>query len=165
MTKVIKAKSYSQERKVWYKKLKETGFNDLENSQGFLKAYASSNFSQTSPHAHESRREYYYLCQQFLNEFKFDSELQKAIWEYHTNGISYRDIAKTVRKVFEDQYKNNLEYILKKHSAEEKKLGEASFDLAKKVKQIKLRRPTPNTIMEVIKSLEDKMKAEYIGKV
>jgi len=42
--------------------------------------------------------EYYDLATRFLNEYPFESERDRAIWAYHAEGISYRNIAKILRK-------------------------------------------------------------------
>lgn len=94
-------------QKEWYKKLKEDtthpdgAFKDIERNEFELQRYASSVLDLIKNHEGEAwlaKRDYYQFAEFFLNEYRFDSELDKTIWEYHTNGVSYRDIAKVLKK-------------------------------------------------------------------
>lgn len=94
---------YKRLKKIWYKKLKESGFNDIEtgdvqvrlkggsSSSRYKKAYGEGVYQQT-------RQEYYYMAHQFLHGYEFKSGLDKAIWEYHVEGISIRKIAYLLKK-------------------------------------------------------------------
>jgi IS30 family transposase len=89
-----KDKQLKRQQKIWYAKLKKEGFKDIEYADGSLKGHAKKrSFVQQ-----QATQEYYYLCYHFLHEYKFDSELERIIWEYHTNGLSARDIAVTLKK-------------------------------------------------------------------
>lgn len=46
----------------------------------------------------EAKQEYYIMAEHFLNEYKFKSNFERIIWEYHTNGMSARNILKTLKK-------------------------------------------------------------------
>ncbi len=89
----------------WYAKLKRSGFDDLEIEEtGLLRggppirnAIPRRDGRDGGPW--ESKAEYYRLAEHFLNEHEFDSKLEKIIWEYHSNGMSVRDIALTLNKV------------------------------------------------------------------
>jgi hypothetical protein len=91
---------YPKLKKIWYKKLKDSGFNDIETPSGDLKG-GSLNWRFNSAFAvrysHASRQEYYYLANQFLESHNFESELHRTIWTYHTEGTSTRDIAKILK--------------------------------------------------------------------
>jgi len=45
---------------------------------------------------HKAKEDYYYMTEQFLNSYDFESGLEKVIWEYHSNGMSKRNITKTL---------------------------------------------------------------------
>ncbi len=64
------------------------------------------------------------MAGQFLNNYNFRSKLEKVIWEYHCNGISYRNIAKLLRKVKTSMTpnKDNINAIINKLEIEMKKL-------------------------------------------
>jgi len=98
-----KQPSYSQLRKIWYGKLKKEGFDDIETTQGYLKDYSSrvmrKNDHENLLDSWPSKIAYYDMCTTFLNEHKFEAKLDQVIWEYHTNGISNRNIAKLLKKV------------------------------------------------------------------
>lgn len=86
-------------QKTWYDKLKANGFEDAESSERHLKFWNTGRLANHDHHVLDNAREYYILAEHFLNDHKFDSELQKVIWEYHANGMSARDIAKILNKV------------------------------------------------------------------
>lgn len=95
-----KPKTYNQLRKEWYKKLKDSGFNDIERRDGeFKDSRGIPTQLRVTKVFWEAKETYYYLAQHFLTEYKFESELEKTIWEYHLNGISYRNISKILEKV------------------------------------------------------------------
>lgn len=84
-------------KELWYKKLRDSGFTDIEYSNESLKTVKRSDHftrkrAQTQYGGFERKRDYYYLANHFLNEHAFEKELHKVIWEYHTNGISIRKI-------------------------------------------------------------------------
>lgn len=85
---------YKQLQEAWYSKLKESGFKDIEYADGSLKSYVPTSFTARDPLMQSVTEEYYRMCYHFLNEYKFESELEKVIWEYHSNGLSARNIYK-----------------------------------------------------------------------
>jgi Mor family transcriptional regulator len=75
----------------WEKKLKASGFVDIENADGSLKAEVDP---RTIAYAlKDGRAEYYSGAAVFLTRFKFASALEKSIWHQHCEGISFRTIA------------------------------------------------------------------------
>lgn len=82
----------------WYKKLKKSGFNDIEQDEDNLKAWSSKFATQKVKDLYESKQAYYYMATQFINDYVFSSKIDQIIWEYHAEGISMRDIAKTLNK-------------------------------------------------------------------
>lgn len=121
----LKKLSYKQEKAKWYKKLKKSGFDDIERDEHRLKVntldrigrntfsrvdYTSDQLSQerlTAKIVHDAKQEYYYKAEHFLNSHKFESEKERVIWEYHANGLSIRDIVKVLNKakIKADRYK------------------------------------------------------------
>jgi hypothetical protein len=89
----------------WYKKLEESGFEDIEDvssKEEFLKTWHSSYFQKRyEPEVFESNETYYRKARSFLEDtFQnvqyglFEKKLDDVIWEKHAEGISLRDIAK-----------------------------------------------------------------------
>jgi hypothetical protein len=89
----------------WYGKLHKSGFDDIEHDEEHLKRNASEPFtSKTRGRRYrdkqvyfESREEYYRLAGRFLNEHKFSDKKEELIWSLHSEGMSIREIAKTLR--------------------------------------------------------------------
>lgn len=105
---------FKELQKNWYKKLKEEGFVDIEKEKHGFKSYIYANGAglvegkknQYSATYRNSKIEYYRAAEHFLNEYKFKSNLDKVIWEYHSNGISTREISKLLAdaKVLKTSY-------------------------------------------------------------
>lgn len=90
---------YEKLRDKWYTKLKKDGFEDIEQDPDTLKGY-SSIFAYK--HTHEEiveKQRYNDMANAFLEQYKFDSTRDRVVWEYHTNGISARDITLLLKKV------------------------------------------------------------------
>ncbi len=84
-------------RALWYKKLQAEGFEDIEQDEDNLKSW-SSQFTRTrSRLSQEARQDYYVLADKFLNEYKFENKVHKAIWEYHCAGVSIRNIVRAMK--------------------------------------------------------------------
>lgn len=86
----------------WNKRLKDSGFEDIENADGSLKPevdYRSMD-STRGDILHDGRQEYYYVAQDFLNRGKFATLLDYTVWKLHTEGTSYRDIGNELKLTF-----------------------------------------------------------------
>ncbi len=89
---------YEKQRDIWYKKLKKEGFDDIESNEDNLKSWSSRFATKRSVELQQDREAYYTMATTFLNSYAFESPLEKAIWEYHVEAISIKDIAKLLRK-------------------------------------------------------------------
>jgi hypothetical protein len=86
---------------IWYKKLKNSGFEDAEKNEIYLHRDARSSRifqANKSQEYYDSVLEYYIMAEHFLNEFKFENEHEATIWAYHSQGVSIRDMVKTFKK-------------------------------------------------------------------
>lgn len=115
--------------KTWYKKLKDSGFNDIEQENGLLKDYSNrfyrSQFKEDSGDSlenkiqsktliNEAKEEYYRLAGQFLHEHNFNSLVDRHIWKSHSEGLSSRAISKNLRIITGKTYnKDNVSAIIK----------------------------------------------------
>lgn len=102
----MKKTEYDKLRKLWYKKLADSGFEDIEYNDTDIKKPAvdihrkidapgsAGNVTRYSKVVWEAKTDYYVMAEHFLNDHKFDNELDKIIWSYHCNGISARNIVK-----------------------------------------------------------------------
>lgn len=89
-------------QKVWDERLANAGFEDIEQREdGNLKSWASSHFASPSSHnptAFQAKEEYYRLAGQFLYDYTFASPLERAIWKYHSEGVSVYKIPQLLKK-------------------------------------------------------------------
>lgn len=92
---------YERLKKLWYKKLEKSGFVDIEQHETNFRGYrytGSAKYGKFSKEWQDSKVEYYNMASEFLSNYKFSSPLEQSIWEYHTNGMSLRNIADTLKK-------------------------------------------------------------------
>jgi len=83
--------------KIWYKKLKESGFQDAEKNEIYLKRDATwAQFNTPTVEVWQAKQDYYLYANQFANEYKFRNEKEAMIWTYHANGMTIRDIVKVL---------------------------------------------------------------------
>lgn len=82
--------------KIWNKKLKDSGFIDIEDTNSplrLLKKWHSNYFYRNySPEVFEARYDYFRITSQFLHYHSFESQLERQVFELHTEGLSYREI-------------------------------------------------------------------------
>jgi hypothetical protein len=99
MTPPRKKSEYEELRAIWYEKLKEEGFKDIESDEHRLKVWSSSKFSKEPVELWQAKEAYYSMAAKFLVDHKFEDKLERIVWEYYSNGMSVRDIATTLNKV------------------------------------------------------------------
>jgi len=86
--------------KIWYDKLKNEGFHDIESGREdrLLKEWSSNFFrNKFNQIKYESTVAYYDAARKILVSHKFKNAIQQKIWEMHTEGISEREIARTLK--------------------------------------------------------------------
>lgn len=96
---------YEKQREIWYKKLKDSGFYDIERDENTLKEYSFLVFSPRRALLQnggwQAKAAYYSMAERFLQEYPFNVETrqgrrERIVWEYHSNAISIRDIVKVL---------------------------------------------------------------------
>jgi hypothetical protein len=102
-TKRRKPKTYKELKTLWYAKLKADGFEDIERSEDMLKVW-STTFTMAVPNSSTpiqlaAKEAYYRFATHFLNDYQFETLRDKIVWEYHSNGMSMRNIVETLKKV------------------------------------------------------------------
>lgn len=90
---------YDKLRAVWYKKLKDDGFEDIESDDHNLKVWSSKFARKKTLVSWQAKAAYYYMAENFLRDYKFVSNREKVIWEYHANALSIREITRLLKKV------------------------------------------------------------------
>lgn len=94
-----KTKTFLELDKEWKKKLKDSGFNDIEDESENIDR-GSWDFRTTKVmNSFNTKSEYYYRATQFLNDYNFDTALDKTVWMYHAEAIGVRDISKLLIKL------------------------------------------------------------------
>jgi len=106
-------------QKKWYKKLEKSGFEDAERPDGNLKWWASR-FDRKwyNPTADAAKEAYYRFAGQFLHGHTFEDPMEREIWALHSEGVSMRNIVKTLRKRYRGIYVLKTNDIIKRLSAQ-----------------------------------------------
>lgn len=93
-------------RDEWYKKLKEQGFEDIEDINSpreMLKTWHSRDFARRfNEDRFSAKQEYFLAAVHLLERFKFETALDKEIWTLHADGKSLREIAAITQRVSKD---------------------------------------------------------------
>lgn len=104
-------------QQIWYEKLKASGFEDQENAAGYMKDWPSVRLRrQYTPEAFKEKQDYYRIASQLLHEDIFKNDLEKQIWERHTEGITMREIATELRAEYPTINKDSVHGVISKLS-------------------------------------------------
>lgn len=96
-------KEFAALQKEWYDYLKHKGFEDIEWVD-HRTGYGQNSDNLKSPSSYVAKQydpaveEYYRKCRIYLEHGEFESKLLRYVFQLHTEGLSYRKIAKEVRK-------------------------------------------------------------------
>lgn len=86
-------------QKVWYKKLKDTGFKDMEDPNGPRNGgRGAPRVDNITDMQQEMIREYYSRARQFLQEHTFEDAVDRFVWEHFSEGTSVREISIKLEK-------------------------------------------------------------------
>lgn len=87
--KFFETAEFKRLNKQWRKRLKRSGFKDIERSESQLSSYSYEIFRNYSPFIED----YYAKTLNFLNSYKFECETDRFIWKLYCDGCSYRQIS------------------------------------------------------------------------
>ncbi len=83
-------------RKEWYSYLKQEGFEDIEKGEQLVdegQRFLLDNKAFQSPQTFHAQVNYYQWARSKVNDGEFKAERDKLIWEYHSEGLSGRQMA------------------------------------------------------------------------
>lgn len=134
-----KKTEYEHLKEIWYKKLEDSGFKDIEYGADFSGSSTPRSAAWNDPDLRQVLQDYYCMAYYFLNEYKFDRELDKVMWEYHAEGLTIREIVRLLKQV-----KIKIK--------------------VKKTKKIRIQKVTRTLVWLTIKKLEVIMKGLYLSR-
>ena len=118
-----KTKKFKNLQKEWYRILEDGGFEDIEifNKKTMepiheFTGIKNNSFRQSKAKMdqHEYIEEYFIRARQYLSSHTFTCQIEKQIWELHSDGVSQRKIAlevgirrDKVRKII-DKHKQDI---------------------------------------------------------
>jgi hypothetical protein len=103
------SKEFKALQKEWDKKLADSGFQDAEHPGGddkWLKVSSANIISHKRAKGDTAedraayllhKQEYYRIAGHFLYDYNFTSEIDKLVWELHSDGKTERAIVKVLR--------------------------------------------------------------------
>lgn len=101
-------------QKEWYEKLAKKGFKDIEAMKpihtGELMGFVPRRAMEVGDRVDVDVQEYYRASRCYLHHGKFQSALEHHVWEFHCEGISYRNMLPLLR---ERGYITNIWWISK----------------------------------------------------
>jgi 23S rRNA A2030 N6-methylase RlmJ len=116
----LHSKEFKKLRDKWYKRLKDSGFVDIENKNGELLTSHADYFryrqKMLGSTTFEVKEEYYRLARQFLSDHKFADKREMLIWEYHSEGKSIREIVRRLKARGHTAYKDLVSNTVKELS-------------------------------------------------
>lgn len=101
----FETKKFKKLKAVWDKRLLKSGFEDIENSDGSLKATTDTRTIRNALVDQTERETYYSIAVEFLNAHEFSDMIEREIWKEHCDGIGRLSIAKKLNLTF---YRVNL---------------------------------------------------------
>lgn len=109
------SKEFKELQREWYKKLKDTGFEEIEQEDGNLKLWACHAFkTHYNPTSAGAKEEYYRLAGHFLYQYTFESEQERLTWELHSQGKSIREILIVIAEKGYKSHKNKVHQTIKR---------------------------------------------------
>lgn len=96
MVRFFRTPEFIELKDQWYQKLKEEGFEDLEDESQYIKKIQHLHFFRWTPLKIQTQRDYYIHCEYFLNSHSFKKEQHRKIWELYTKGVPFRKISEKV---------------------------------------------------------------------
>lgn len=91
------SKEFKKLQAEWYKKLEDSGFEDIEPHENTLKSWSleiGRKLNQERPLVMQAKLDYYGMARSFLHDYHFNTETDKEIWERHSEGTGVFAIAK-----------------------------------------------------------------------
>ena len=95
-------RAYRDLERLWYNKLKESGFDDIEDSRGErpLKSWHSTLFQNYGSEQFRAKQLYFECARALIHTHKISTQIEKRIWALHSEGVSIREIMLRVKKSF-----------------------------------------------------------------
>ncbi len=108
--------------RLWAKKLANSGFEDIEQSDGRLKKWEAHYFNHRPDKPfQEAKTAYYRMAGYLLHDHIFEDEKEKLIWSLHAEGKGQRQIIRELHKQGHQACFDSLRPVINKLSAEMKR--------------------------------------------
>lgn len=101
----------------WYLKLKESGFEDIEDTNSpreMLKSWHNYIFRDINKIEADAKAYYFEIATQILHTYKFRTMADKILWENHALGLSIREISAAMRDTPTPMHRSSVFRALKR---------------------------------------------------
>lgn len=113
-----KTQKFKSLKSEWEKKLRNSGFIDIEDERGRLKQNAGNSYRTTVQVSIESKRRYYELLAQGYHKEKcFRDTVEKIVMLLRSRGVKITDIEKGLRSINQRSHHDTLRKIIRKYEA------------------------------------------------
>lgn len=89
----FETKKFKKLKIQWDKRLAQSGFDDIENGDGSLKATTDSRTIRRSLKDKQERETYYSIAREFMNTYNWPEITDKLIWAAHIDGMGITPIS------------------------------------------------------------------------
>lgn len=111
------SKDFKDLQAKWYKKLKNSGFEDAEQDETQLKSWSNNYFTlRHDIKSFKHKERYYQLAGQFLFSHTFPRIADKLVWQLHSEGHTVRKIAKLLKKQGISFHPARIQQLIKKYA-------------------------------------------------
>jgi len=112
-----KAKKFKELNTEWNKKLKESGFEDLEvetKGERLLKQRAANSYRQANELERQTRLDYFLLLGYLAHNTKFDSSFDQLVMLRHSEGKTIKEIVDEISKNGISRDRKTIRYIIRR---------------------------------------------------
>ena len=104
-------------QKKWEKKLKDSGFVDMEDAKARLRQNAGNSYRTRSHTLINAKREYYEMLGFWQHETGFKDDVERLVMELKADGIMIKDICLVLKGAGERCHRQTVRWIIQRYEA------------------------------------------------
>lgn len=112
------SKAFKKLQSEWYKKLKDTGFQDAEEIVGGeqkLKQNAPNVYRQADPVYIESKARYFELLTQHVASYRFSEPIDRTIMGLKSQGFKISEICSRLKQMGVPKHRQTVRFIVRRY--------------------------------------------------
>lgn len=100
MKKFWQTEKFKHIERVWEEKLRQSGFEDIENNVGRLKQNAANSYRTSIVTVIENKLRYFELLGHHLHEESFMDEVHKLVMQRRSEGVTIKNIGIEIKQIW-----------------------------------------------------------------